>query len=33
MAVRDIFRSQLRWKDLIHSNGRGYYWLNPSFFN
>lgn len=33
MAMRDIFRSQPRWKDLIHSNGRGYYWLNPAFFN
>ncbi len=33
MAMRDIFRSQPRWKDLIHSNGRGYYWLNPGFFN
>lgn len=33
MTMRDIFRSQPRWKDLIHSNGRGYYWLNAAFFN
>lgn len=29
MIMRDAFRHQAHWKELIHSNGRGYYRLSP----
>lgn len=29
MIMRDAFRHQPHWKELIHSNGRGYYRLSP----
>ena len=29
MIMRNAFRHQTHWKELIHSNGRGYYRLSP----
>ena len=30
LIMRDVFRHQPHWKELIHSNKRGYYRLNPT---
>jgi hypothetical protein len=29
MIMRDVFRHQPKWKELIHTNGRGFYRLSP----
>jgi hypothetical protein len=31
MRMRDVFKSQPDWKDLICHDTRGYYWLHPDF--
>ncbi len=31
MRMRDVFKSQPDWKDLICHDSRGYYWLHPDF--
>jgi hypothetical protein len=33
MAIRDVFKSQPDWKQLICHDNRGYYWLHPDFMN
>lgn len=32
MYMRDIFRSQPHWKDLVLSDKNGFYWLHEDFF-
>ena len=31
MRIRDVFKSQPGWKDIICHDNRGYYWLHPDF--
>ena len=31
MRMRDVFKSQPDWKELICHDSRGYYWLHPDF--
>jgi len=31
MRMRDVFKSQPDWRDLICHDTRGYYWLHPNF--
>jgi hypothetical protein len=31
MRIRDVFKSQPGWKEIICHDNRGYYWLHPDF--